>query len=189
MPHLIRALVVALVATIGDFIWFEYGVRHTALAGVLHGAGLLLAVGLVLGHAAGRTAQGSLGGVVAGVAGAGAFYAVVGALGYLGGLIAAWAFMWIVLALINAWLRGQTRQVAGWLMRGAAAAVGSGLTFYLVAGIWTDHPEGGRNYLWHLIAWTIAWAPGLLALTVGARSAAGSGGRDSSEWRDGEVAR
>lgn len=166
MAHLVRPLVVALVATIGDYIWFEYGVRHTTTAGVVHGAALLLAVGLVLGHAAGAVARGSLGGIVAGVAGAGAFYAVAGSLGYLGGLVTSWAFMWLVLAAINAWLRRQTGAVREWLLRGAIAAVASGAAFYLVAGIWTDHaPEGGRNYVWHLIAWTIAWAPGLLALT------------------------
>ncbi len=166
MAHIIRPLVVALVATIGDFIWFEYGVRHTTVAGVLHGAGLLLAVGLVLGHAAGATARGSLGGIVAGVAGAAAFYAVAGPLGYLGALIAAWAFMWIVLAAINAWLYGRAAHLSEWLTRGAIAAVASGVAFYFVSGIWTEHsPEGGRNYVWHLVAWTIAWAPGLFALT------------------------
>jgi len=166
MAHLVRPLVVALVATIGDYIWFEHGVRHTTMAGVVHGAALLLVVGIVLGHAAGATARGSLGGIVAGVAGAGAFYAVAGTLGYLGGLIASWAFMWLVLAAINAWLRGRTGDVREWLVRGAIAAVASGAAFYLVAGIWTDRPPaGGRNYVWHLIAWTIAWAPGLLALT------------------------
>jgi hypothetical protein len=162
--------VVALVATIGDYIWFEYGVRHTTLAGVVHGAALLLAVGLVLGHAAGAIARGSLGGIAAGVMGAGAFYAVAGTLGYLGGLIAAWAFMWIVLAAINAWLLHRVGHVGEWLVRGAVAAVASGAAFYLVSGIWTDHaPEGGRNYVWHLVAWTIAWAPGLLALTLSVR--------------------
>lgn len=167
MAHIIRPLVVALVATIGDFIWFEYGVRHTTVAGVLHGAGLLLAVGLVLGHAAGATARGSLGGIVAGVAGAAAFYAVARPLGYLGALIAAWAFMWLVLAAINAWLYGRTARVSEWLTRGLIAAVTSGVAFYFVSGIWTEHsPEGGRNYVWHLVAWTIAWAPGLLALTL-----------------------
>ncbi len=166
MAHLVRPLVVALVATIGDYIWFEHGVRHTTTAGVVHGAVLLLAVGLVLGHAAGAVARGSLGGIVAGVAGAGAFYAVAGSLGYLCGLIASWAFMWLVLAAINAWLRGQTGAVRDWLLRGVIAAVASGAAFYFVAGIWTDRaPDDGRNYVWHLIAWTIAWAPGLLALT------------------------
>lgn len=167
MAQLIRPLVVALVATIGDFIWFEYGVRHTTMAGVVHGAALLLAVGVVLGHAAGATARGSLGGIAAGVAGALAFYAVAGPFGFLGALIASWAFMWVVLAAINAWLRGGISRFGEWLVRGAVAAVASGTAFYLVSGIWTDHaPDGGRNYLWHLIAWTIAWAPGLSALTM-----------------------
>ena len=78
---LARTVFVALVATIGDYIWFEYGVRHTATHGVLHGAALLLAVGLVLGQQAGRWIRGAVGGVLAGVGGALAFYAVVGGLG------------------------------------------------------------------------------------------------------------
>lgn len=161
---LARTVFVALVATIGDFIWFEYGVRHTAQAGVLHGAALLLAVGLVLGQQTGQWIRGAVGGVLAGVAGALAFYAVEGGLGYLGGLIAAWVFMWIVLGAVSAWLRNQLPQLAQWIVPGLAAAVGSGVTFYLVSGIWTDHPES-RNYLWHLAAWTIAWGPGVVALT------------------------
>ena len=47
---LARIVFVAFVATLGDYVWFEFGVRHTPLHGVLHGAALLLAVGLVLGH-------------------------------------------------------------------------------------------------------------------------------------------
>lgn len=167
MPHVIRPLVVALAATIGDYIWFEFGVRHTATAGILHGALLLLMVGLVLGHAVGAVARGAIGGIAAGIAGALAFYAVAGTLGYLGGLIASWAFMWIVLAAIMAWLQGRVRAAGRWLLRGVGAAVASGGTFYLVAGIWTDPPGGeGRNYVWHLIAWTVAWAPGLFVLTT-----------------------
>lgn len=166
MSHIVRPLVVALAATIGDFIWFEYGVGHTTMAGVTHGAVLLLVVGLVLGHAAGAIARGSLGGIVAGVMGAGAFYATFGTLGFTGGLMAAWAFMWVVLAAINAWLRGRVGHTGEWIVRGAIAAIASGAAFFLVSGIWTDHAtETNRNYVWHLVAWTIAWAPGLMALT------------------------
>ncbi len=164
ITYLARVVFVAFVATLGDFIWFEYGVRHTALHGVLHGAALLLAVGLVLGHQTGQWIRGALGGVLAGVAGALAFYAVVGALGYLGALIAAWLFMWIVLAAVAAWTRSSLSRVSAWIVPGLIAAVASGATFYLVSGIWTDHPET-RNYLWHLAAWTLAWAPGITALT------------------------
>lgn len=163
--YLARAVFVALVATVGDFIWFEFGVRHTTLHGVLHGAALLLAVGLVLGQQAGAWGRGALGGVFAGVAGAFAFYAVVGSLGYLGALVAAWVFTWIVLAAVSAWLRHELTHVSRWIAPGLVAAVAGGVAFYLVSGIWTDHGPGGRNYLWHLCAWTIAWAPGLTTLT------------------------
>jgi len=162
--HLARPVFVALVATVGDFIWFEYGVRHTTAHGILHGAALLLAVGLVLGHHAGAWARGALGGVAAGVAGALAFYAVAGLAGYLGALIAAWVFMWMMLAVVAAWLRGELMMPRRWAVPGVLAAFGSGITFYFVSGIWTDHPEA-RNYVWHLVAWTIAWAPGVTALT------------------------
>lgn len=161
---LARIVFVAFVATLGDYVWFEFGVHHTPLHGVLHGAALLLAVGLVLGHHADSLVRGAAGGVAAGVAGALAFYAVVGVAGYLGALIAAWVFMWIFLAALAAWLRGALRAVGRWAVPGVLAAVGSGVTFYLVSGIWTDHPES-RNYLWHLVAWTVAWAPGIAALT------------------------
>ena len=45
---LIGILFVAAVATAGDYVWFEIGVRHRAIAGAIHGAVLLGAVGLVL---------------------------------------------------------------------------------------------------------------------------------------------
>jgi len=163
---LARTVIVALVATVGDYIWFEYGVRHTTTHGIVHGAALLCAVGLVIGHASGSLVRGAIGGVCAGIAGALGFYAVVGVLGYLGALIAAWVFMWMALAAVTAWLRGSIGAVRRWLMTGAAAALVSGVTFYLVSAIWTDHAPGdGRNYLWHLIAWTIAWGPGITVLT------------------------
>ena len=164
ITYLARTVFVALVATVGDYVWFEFGVRHTAMHGVLHGAALLLAVGLVLGQQSGQWIKGAIGGVLAGVAGAVAFYLVDQPLGYLGALIAAWVFMWIVLAGVSAWVRGYPEDLPRWVPPGLIGAVGSGLTFYLVSGIWTDHPAA-RNYLWHLCAWTLAWAPGIVALT------------------------
>jgi hypothetical protein len=166
ITFLARAVFVALVATLGDYIWFEFGVRHTALNGVIHGAVLLLAVGLVIGQQRGELIRGAVGGVLAGVAGALAFYAVSSALGYLGALVAAWVFMWIVLAAVSAWVRKGLLNLGAWIGPGLIAAVGSGVAFYMVSGIWTDPVRGDtRNYLWHLAAWTIAWAPGLTALT------------------------
>ena len=166
ITYLARAVFVALIATLGDYIWFEFGVRHTALNGVIHGAALLLAVGLVIGQQRGEMIRGAVGGILAGVAGALAFYAVARSLGYLGALVAAWVFMWIVLAAVSAWVRKGLPNLGEWMVPGLIAAIGSGIAFYLVSGIWTDPMRGGaRNYLWHLAAWTIAWAPGITALT------------------------
>ena len=39
MPTIVIGIVaVALAATLGDFIWYHFGVRHRALVGILHGA-------------------------------------------------------------------------------------------------------------------------------------------------------
>ena len=168
---LARSVFVALAATIGDYIWFEFGVRHTAMHGVLHGAGLLLAVGLVMGQQSGHWIKGAIGGIVAGVVGAIAYYAIAPGLGYLGGLIGAWIIMWMVLAGVSAWVRGYVADLPKWVPLGLLAAVGSGIAFYFVSGIWTEPPRGfTRNYLWHLAAWTIAWAPGITALTWSRRT-------------------
>ena len=50
--------VIAAAATLGDFIWYAVGVRHTMTAGILHGALLLATVGAALGAANGRLVKG-----------------------------------------------------------------------------------------------------------------------------------
>ena len=55
-------------------------------------------------------------------------------------------------------------------VRGATAAVLGGVAFYLVLNtLWGAPPAGGRNYMIQFAAWALAWAPGLLALSVGRR--------------------
>jgi hypothetical protein len=44
---LLGIVLVAVVSTVGDYIWYHYGVRHQMVTGVLHGAALLAAVGAV----------------------------------------------------------------------------------------------------------------------------------------------
>ena len=50
--------VIAAAATLGDFIWYAVGVRHTMTAGILDGALLLVTVGAALGAANGRLVKG-----------------------------------------------------------------------------------------------------------------------------------
>ena len=167
-------LFVAAVATFGDWYWYETGVRHRMTAGAVHGAMLLGAVGLVLGWLSGRIVPGLVAGIAAGVTGALAFYAIAAALGgreaMTTAMVAAWCGVWLMLAVLDGrWLRAPA--VRSWteiLGRGTAAAVLGGLAFYLVVGLLWDHDrEANKNYLMQFGAWVIAWAPGILALTVG----------------------
>ena len=92
--------IVAAVSAAGDYVWYEIGVRHRMLSGVIHGAVLLTAVGGTLGAAHGRTLAGLPMGTVAGVAGALVYYALFPVLrGWA--TLAAWASLWIMLAVID----------------------------------------------------------------------------------------
>jgi hypothetical protein len=173
MTIVLGILLVAAVATAADWIWYTFGVRHSMTAGLIHGALLLAAVGGVLGAASRRVVKGLPIGAIAGLGGACAYYVIAATLDrrtYGAAIPAAWVILWLLLAALDGrWLRApairSSREVAA---RGAAAAVLSGLAFYLVMNtLWGRPPEGGRNYLVQFAAWTIAWAPGLLALTLG----------------------
>jgi hypothetical protein len=168
----IGILVVAAAATCGDFIWYTYGLRHTAVAGFTYGALVLMSVGAVLGAFSGRVVKGLPIGALAGVCGAAAYYLLVQIMDrrtYGTAIPAAWVIMWLILAALDGrWLRAPRRRSwADVATRGAAAAVIGGVAFYLVlTTLWGRPPAGGRNYLVQFIAWAFAWTPGLLALTL-----------------------
>jgi hypothetical protein len=164
--------VVALVSTVGDFVWYEYGVRHRAVVGVLHGAILLAAVGAVVGAPSGRLAAGIPVGALAGISGALVYYGIV-TLGGRGSsaaaMVIAWAMVWMMLAMLDGRvLRSFAPRPWNQIMiRGVLAAALGGAAFYLMMDtLWGRPPAGGRNYFIQFFAWLVAWAPGLLALTA-----------------------
>jgi hypothetical protein len=163
---------VALVATLGDYTWYALHVRHSVLTGVIHGAVLLTTVGAVLGLDANRMWKGLPIGALAGVGGALAYYllaAVVDRRPYGLAIPAAWVTVWLLLAVLDGrWLRAPARRSwAEIAIRGALAAVFSGVAFFLVLNtLWGRPPASGKNYAVQFGAWVIAWAPGLLALTA-----------------------
>ena len=70
-------LLVAATATAGDWVWYTFGVRHSLMAGLIHGALLLTVAGGALGAAAGRPLRGLPISTLAGVGGASVYYAVI----------------------------------------------------------------------------------------------------------------
>lgn len=180
MQAVAGALVVAAVATTGDFIWYTYGVRHSFVAGLVHGTLLLTAVGAVLGAVHGRLVKGLPVGAIAGLSGAAGYFALVAVVDhrtYGTAIPAAWIITWLVLAMLEGrWLAAPVpRTWTDIARRGLTAAVLSGTAFSLVMNtLWGAPPDGGRSYLVQYCAWVFAWAPGLLALAGGnARSMEG----------------
>jgi hypothetical protein len=159
----------AAVTTAGDYAWFSFGIRHTPVAGVLHGVILLATLGAFLGAQSRKVALGAAGGLVAGALGALSFYAMWSALGWTA-MFVSWALVWIGLAAFDGMVlrKGRHEQSTHWALRGLIAAVAGAAAFYAVSGVWTAHAEN-PNYGWHFVAWLIAWWPGLAALTFGAR--------------------
>jgi hypothetical protein len=162
--------VVAVAATLGDFLWYTVGVRHTMKAGVVHGALLLSTVGVVLGAATGKPLKGLPIGTTAGIGGALSYYLLIVVMDsrtYGAAIPGAWVLMWLMLAALDGrWLRAPNRRAWGDIaLRGVVAAVVGGIAFALVRNVlWGRPPEGGRNYALQFAAWAFAWTPGLLAL-------------------------
>jgi uncharacterized protein YqgC (DUF456 family) len=158
---LIASALLAVVATLGDFVWDYWNVRHTATYGVIHGAVFCLAIGAAIGVRAGRPGPGILAGPLIGMLAAGVFYMLAPVL-RMNAMFPAWMLFWICFAFLQRQLREEPAGRA--LARGVAAAVLSGIAFYLVPGIWTERAAGGPNYLRNLLSWAFAFFPGFASL-------------------------
>jgi hypothetical protein len=154
------SLLLALVMTFGDFLWSAMHLPHRVAYGIAHGAVMCGCLGLVIGWRAGRIAAGAIAGPVIGVIAALTFYALAPTMGYIA-MVPAWMLLWILFAVLQKWLakEGTAHHTA---LRGIAAAILSGIAFYLISGIWTRH--GPPDYALNLAAWTFAFLPGFLVL-------------------------
>jgi hypothetical protein len=176
-PSLIGAVLMAVITTVGDYAWFEFGIRHSPVTGIIHGIILMGSLGAFLGSQSRRIGLGVIGGVVAGALGAVIFYALWPVLGW-SAMFVAWSLIWVGLAAFDSLvlrrpapfnMRASLASArSSWIVRGLLAAIGGGIAFYAVSGVWTAHEED-PNYGWHFVAWIIAWWPGLAALTFGRR--------------------
>jgi hypothetical protein len=163
-------LVVAATATAADWAWYTFGC-HGMTAGVIHGAVLLTSLGGALGAASGRILRGLPVGTLAGIGGALAYYVLVAAFGERASGAAiplAWIVTWLSMAILEGrWISPIRRSWLALAARGTAAAVLSGISFYLVLErLWGEPPPDGRNYAVQFAAWAAAWAPGMLVLTL-----------------------
>ena len=158
------AVFAAVIMTLGDFVWASQLLHHRTAYGLLHGAGLCLALGLALGAPAKRPLTGAIGGLVVGILSAASFYVLAPVMRY-SAMLVSWMLLWILLALLDRMLQ-RGASVASALIRGVLAAVGSGAAFYAVSGMWNNWNPQTINYVDHFLRWAAAFLPGFLALQL-----------------------
>ena len=158
-------------SSFGDWLWAKFLTDGAILPALIHGLAIfaLLALVLALSLRSGAVARRLLPTLpLLGVGLAGVFYPIASIVGYLPALLVTWVGMWIGTALLLRWACDvRTREsVARALLRGSLAAIGSGLAFWAISGIWTGGSSAPVNYLVRGLKWAFAFAPGLVALLV-----------------------
>ena len=162
---LIGALVTAAVSTLGDYLWANVLPHHIAAYGLAHGAFLFLTVGLCLGMPVNKPIAGAVGGAFVGLSSAGVFYLLQPFIGY-SALFVLFVALWLELGLLTGRVLQQRDSIRVVLVRSVLAAIGSGLGFYAISGIWFPFNPHGWDYATHFAYWTIAYLPGFAALLV-----------------------
>jgi len=166
----VGAAAIAAVSTLGDFIWATWIPQHLPVYGLLHGSVLFLCIGFFLGALTKRWVFGTIAGALIGGAAAASFYALAPVAGY-SIMFIVWIGVWIALGALNERLDPQQAGLRAAVVRGAIAAVTSGMAFYLVSGIWFPFGPRGWDYLVHFGAWFLAYLPGFAALLIARRPA------------------
>ncbi len=160
----IAAVVTAAVSTVGDYLWANVLPHGQPAYWCAHGIVLFVTIGACLGLPSGRPLVGAFGAVAIGCLATAGFWIPRPLIGYATSMFLLFALMWIALGVLTGRVLQQRDTVGTVLARSALAAVGSGLGFYAISGIWMPFSPHGWDYARHFISWTIAYLPAFAAL-------------------------
>ena len=156
-------MLLAILSTVADYVWFLGIPQHQVTSGAIHGATLFAALGAYLGFRKGKTAAGALGGLLSGLAAALSFY-VLAPLGGYNVMLVSWLLLWIFLAALQTYLDGRLdipKALARGVITAIVAALGFGVVLFQLYRHW---PPQNFSFLTHFVAWTVAYVPGLYVL-------------------------
>ena len=171
---LLGALLMGGLMTFGDWVWAVLNLPHRTVFGLVHGLALCCGIGLYLGAPRKRTARGAVSGGLIGLGAAALFYLLAPWMRW-GAMLPAWMAFWVAFGILLWRFLGEPMApMREAVLRGLIAALGSGLAFYAISGIWTRPSASGPDYIRHFASWTVAFLPGFLALLVEKRRPATS---------------
>ena len=162
-PAVVGSVLLAVLSTIADYVWFADIPQHQVSSGMIHGATLFAALGLYLGWRKGRALAGAIGGLLSGTIAALSFY-VLAPIGGYSMMLVSWLLLWIMLATLQTYLDGHldlARGIGRGLVTAVVAAVGFGVVLFQLYRGW---PPPTFPFVTHFIAWSIAYLPGLYVL-------------------------
>src|SRR5437867_13152950 len=154
----------AAVSTVGDYLWANVLPHGQPVYWFAHAIVLFLTIGACLGLPSRRPLAGAGGAVLIGCLATAGFWILRPLLGYAVSMFLLFALMWIALGVLTGRVLQRRDNTGTVLLRSALAAVGSGLGFYAISGIWMPFNPHGWDYARHFVYWTIAYLPGFTAL-------------------------
>jgi hypothetical protein len=162
-PALVGSLLLAVLSTVADYVWFLNIPQHQVSSGMIHGSVLFAALGAYLGWRKGKAVAGGIGGLMSGMLAAVSFYALAPFGGY-SMMIVSWVLLWILLAALQTHLDGRV-DMAKAIGRGLATSIAAGLGFAVVLfQLYRGWPPAEFPVFRHLVAWSMAYLPGLYVL-------------------------
>ena len=161
----VGALVTAAVSTAGDYLWANVLPHGQPLYWFAHATVLFLTVGCFLGLPSRKPVAGAIGAAAIGCGATLGFYVLQPFMGY-SAMFVLFVALWIALGVLTGWFLQQRKSAGEILVRSAIAAIGSGLGFYAISGIWMPFNPHGWDYARHFIYWTIAYLPAFAALLI-----------------------
>jgi hypothetical protein len=166
---LVGAVVTAAVSTAGDYLWANVLPHRQPIYWFAHAFVLFVTVGFCLGLPSRKPLNGALGAAAIGCAATLGFYFLEPLIGY-SALLVLFTALWLALGVMTGrFLQGRER-ASEILVRSVLAAIGSGLGFYAISGIWMPFNPHGWDYARHFFYWTIAYLPGFAALLTRSRA-------------------
>jgi len=162
-PALIGSMLLAVLSTVADYVWFLNLPQHQVSSGMIHGAVLFAALGGYLGWRKARVVAGAIGGLVSGMLAALSFYALAPIGGY-SMMLVSWVLLWIMLAALQTHLDGRLDLPTA-IGRGLVTSIAAGLGFAVVLfQLYRGWPPAEFPVFRHFVAWSMAYLPGLYVL-------------------------
>ena len=162
-PALIGSMLLALLSTVADYVWFLNIPQHQVSSGMIHGSVLFAALGGYLGWRTGKAVAGAIGGLLSGMLAALSFYALAPIGGYPM-MIVSWVLLWIMLAALQTHLYGRI-DVPKAIGRGFVTSIAAGVGFAVVLfQLYRGWPPPEFPAVRHFVAWSMAYLPGLYVL-------------------------